>query len=133
MSETYVMACCLFCHDKGRPHEFKARLSKRQKYHGCDEGRSFSAKTCSRKVNYELRMERRLKAEKVRQGIYKEGRVKGNKKLCPICHEVYTVNYYACVRCQRSIGDLYELDSIITFQSGSSRHIRTGGSTWATS
>lgn len=125
----YVLACCLFCHDAGREHDFQVRLGKKQRYHGCKEGKSFSGK---------MAMEKRILAESKKKADFSrrnnertQVKIKHNKKLCPICRKVWTVNHFACNRCLDDYGNRYEIDGLITFQSGGAYHITRRGS-WAT-
>ena len=126
----YVPACCLFCHDKERPHEFEVRLGKGQRYHGCVEGKSFSAKQAM--VKRDLNAERR-KADFTRRNKERvEVKIKANRKLCPICGVIWTVNYYACKQCHERMSVNYDVDGIVTFNSGYSRHVHQRGGAWAT-
>ena len=127
----YVTACWMFCYEKGRPHDFDVRLGKGQRYHGCVEGKSYAAKMAMAKRD--LAAEKK-KADMTRRAkISKQVKIKGNRKLCPVCGEVWTVNVYLCVHCQRRYGDNYDIDGIVAFQSGSARHVNHRGSIWAMS
>jgi hypothetical protein len=126
----YVPACCMFCHDKGRPHEFEVRLGKGQRYHGCVEGKSFSAKQGMAKRN--LSAERRKADFTRRNKERKEVKIKVNRKLCPICGVIWTVNYYACKQCHERLAHFNDIDGMITFQQGLAHHIKTRGGAWAT-
>jgi hypothetical protein len=126
----YAPACCLFCHDAGREHDFQVRLGKKQRYHGCMEGKSYSAKMAMAKRD--LAKEKKKADFTRRAKLFAKVKIKGNRRLCPICKEIWTVNYFACKQCHERLAVNYDIDGIVTFNSGCSKHVHTRGGAWAT-
>jgi len=126
----YVLACCMFCHDKDREHEFLVRLGKGQRYHGCVEGKSYAGKMAMAKRDF---IAQKKKADFTRRNKERtEVKIKANRKLCPICGVIWTVNHFACKQCLETMSHNYDLDGMITFQQGLCHHVKTRGGAWAT-